>query len=253
MGFNDLSAARNSAPFRDQHNLGIRLQLTLLDPEVPRPLAEQLEHEAEGVEEAQVNFCRITCFFAVVVLASLVLLTILPATRIFGVIILIVAVTILGARCILFHVRSRRKLTLLCAQAERWIRPARIIDVQEADFVTAGDCAICLQGLADWSGFDTEREAVDILQLRCGHRFHSKCLTTWFNVMIACPVCRSHGWGASRLRVVPNTWDADQRHDPDTGASSAASQDEDGLASMSRSLLQEVTVDQASTSSTGNH
>mmetsp|Transcript_41245 Transcript_41245/g.71376 ORF Transcript_41245/g.71376 Transcript_41245/m.71376 type:complete len:266 (+) Transcript_41245:58-855(+) len=254
-GFTDACAARSGVHFNNDDNLGVRLHLTLLDPEVPRPLAAELEQEAEGIEVAQVQCSRFTAFFAQVVITSLILLVILPATRVVGLVILILTVIVLGASRIIFHLRSRRRMKFLCAQAERWVRPVRIIDPGEIDFTSAGDCAICLQGLADWTGLETESEVIDILQLKCGHLFHSKCLASWFNVMIVCPVCRSRGWGASRLRIAPNTQNPDPRYDSEsfTGVSSTGSQEETGLASMSKSLLQEATVDQATVSSTGNH
>ena len=46
-------------------------------------------------------------------------------------------------------------------------------------------CAICLD---DFEGSETKSECT----LKCGHKFHSKCLCLWLlNLNATCPICRS--------------------------------------------------------------
>tara|TARA_Y100000389_G_scaffold161495_1_gene163967 strand:+ start:369 stop:629 length:261 start_codon:yes stop_codon:yes gene_type:complete len=52
------------------------------------------------------------------------------------------------------------------------IHPPKVIDE---------DCCICLETLKD-NGH--------IGMLRCGHKFHARCIKTWTNEHNTCPLCR---------------------------------------------------------------
>ena len=45
---------------------------------------------------------------------------------------------------------------------------------------TQGPCSICFEDV----------QAHHACVLRCGHQFHKKCITTWFNNSTRCPNCR---------------------------------------------------------------
>jgi hypothetical protein len=47
----------------------------------------------------------------------------------------------------------------------------------------AAECAICIAEFADG---DEGR-----LLPRCGHRFHARCVDTWFRFHTSCPLCRA--------------------------------------------------------------
>ena len=45
------------------------------------------------------------------------------------------------------------------------------------------ECSICI------SNIDPERD--DIIDLDCGHSFHTNCIHMWLNVNNSCPNCRA--------------------------------------------------------------
>lgn len=42
------------------------------------------------------------------------------------------------------------------------------------------DCSICLEGMS----------GQNVKQLSCGHCYHEKCILSWLNYKLACPICR---------------------------------------------------------------
>jgi len=55
-------------------------------------------------------------------------------------------------------------------------------------FCAKGDCAICLQALANLSV--EEAATTGLLRLPCGHTFHGTCADHWLAARSTCPMCR---------------------------------------------------------------
>ena len=45
-----------------------------------------------------------------------------------------------------------------------------------------GECHICIEDF---------KENDELYKLKCGHIFHTKCITEWINIESICPTCRS--------------------------------------------------------------
>lgn len=51
-------------------------------------------------------------------------------------------------------------------------------------------CAVCMEDFKENETCNSKNK-VDYTVLHCGHRFHKKCIVSWFKVEINCPICRS--------------------------------------------------------------
>ena len=56
------------------------------------------------------------------------------------------------------------------------------LEVSASDGVGGDTCCVCIDTFADGD---------ELLQLPCGHRFHSECIQPWFETSAACPMCKA--------------------------------------------------------------
>ena len=57
----------------------------------------------------------------------------------------------------------------------------------ESEYDIGGRCSICLKQLMD---VECDVECDDISILKCGHRFHTTCISNWLSIVDSCPICR---------------------------------------------------------------
>ncbi|KAL0427403.1 UNVERIFIED_CONTAM: E3 ubiquitin-protein ligase SIRP1 [Sesamum latifolium] len=52
------------------------------------------------------------------------------------------------------------------------------------------ECAVCLEQFNEGRGRGRGRQGETLMQLPCGHRFHTNCLVPWLEANAHCPCCR---------------------------------------------------------------
>lgn len=82
----------------------------------------------------------------------------------------------------------------------RWAPKAKIVLCTDLETVAPGECAICLDALADLPATSVRLPPtvskgsplceVGLLRLPCGHIFHSACAERWMTREVHCPMCR---------------------------------------------------------------
>ena len=58
------------------------------------------------------------------------------------------------------------------------------------------ECVICLDELS----------LFDVKTLDCGHTFHQKCINSWTDIQVTCPICRSITATSFKGFVIPKIW-----------------------------------------------